>query len=304
MKIRNKNSLLRHALVLFWIINLTGLSRTATMRTSELDSLRAVIHSLQSKIQQQQAILTRLSRDFNATNAKVYQYKSEQNGRVNLFARLRMQNALKTSHQLADSIDSISGALRENKSKLQQAYAAAIQKIELEIQRQLRLIKLVHLDKQKRKIYLALVKKLEKEKADYTARLQTMKIDEKGWEKILIEPEDTLRRLKLKTALLEDFLQNLIRSFNALKKDIQKNLNDRKTYEELLDFYKELDESLDDDQDIFDRNRIDELEDKLEDLDRENARLRLRIITLKQDITILNAKIERFKDAIREKKLK
>lgn len=215
-----------------------------------------------------------------------------------------MQNALKTSHQLADSIDSTSRALREKKSRLQQAYAAAIQEIELEIQRQLRLVKLAPLDKRQRKIRLTLVKNLENEKAGYAARLQTMKIDEKGWEKILIEPGDRLRRLKLKTALLEDFLQNLNRSFNALKKDIQKKLSDRKTYEELLDFYKELDESLDDDQDIFDRNRIDELEDKLEDLDRENARLRHRVTALNQDITILNAKIERFKAAIRQKELK
>jgi len=301
MKICCDIRLSKSAIAIFGILNLICFLPIAAVQASELDSLRVFIRSLQSEIEQKQAVITQLSKEFNSINEKIYEYKADQNSGANPFSNLRMQNALKTSHELADSIDSINKQLRESKSKLQNACSAAIQQIELEIQHELEFIKLSPLDKRQRKNRLALVKNLENEKADYAARLQTIKVDEKGWEKIIIQPEDNLRRLQLKAALLEDFLSNLNQSVRFLESEIEKNRGDKKTYTELLDFYKELDESLDDDQDIFDRNRIEELRYKIEGLDGEFGRLKQQMSVLNRDITILKAVSERFKTAITEK---
>ena len=296
--------LIKSFLVIFIITNLVCLFPSVSVQASHLDSLRVLIRSLQSEIEQKQAVITQLSKEFNTINVRIYKYKAEQNIGVNPFSRLRMQNALKTSHQLADSLESTGRKLRVSTSRLQDAYSAAIQQIEIEIQQELSLMKSNLQDKHQRKNRLTLIRNLENEKVDYAARLQTMKVDEKGWEKILIQSEDTLRRLKLKAALLEDFLTNLRQSYNSLERDINKNLNDQSTYGELLDFYKELDESFDDDQDIFDRNRIEELQDKIENLDGEYGRLKNRMSILGRDILVLRAKIERFRTAINAKEAK
>jgi DNA repair exonuclease SbcCD ATPase subunit len=283
------------------ILNLSCFFSIAAVQGSELDSLKILIRSLQSEIEQKQAVIARLSEEFTSMNVKIYEYKAEQNNGVNPFSHLRMQNALKTSHQLADSLDSINKQLRESKSKLQQVYSTAIQKIEEKIQHELSLAKDNSQNRSQQKKQLNDIRKLENEKADYAARLQTLKVDEGGWEKIEIEPEDNRRRLKLKAALLEDFLRNLTQSVRSLESELEKNRSDRKTYMELRDFYKELAESLDDDQDIFDRNRVEELRDKLEALDREFGRLKQQMNVLNRDITILKAKIELFNSAITEK---
>jgi len=181
------------------------------------------------------------------------------------------------------------------------AYSAAIEHIERKIQGELTEVKRESRNRNEQKKRLNLIKHLEQEKAEYAGNLQKMQVDEKGWKKITIEAGDTLRRLKLKAALLEDFETNLKQSIQTLESGSRKNRDDKKTYAELLDFYKELDESLDDDQDIFDKSRIEELRDKIENSDTEFAELKQQMKTLNRDIAILKAKIEHFKSAISEK---
>ena len=280
---------------------LPGQVAVGAIQSSDLDSLRSLIYSLQDEIEKRQANLENLSERFNEINLQVYEYKADQNKGVSPIARLRGQNALKASHHLADSLDSVNKSLRAKKSALQRACVTAIHEIDLQIQHELIWIKGNPKDKRQRKARLTLIKDMENEKANYAARVQTTQVDEKGWEKITIEPEDTLRRLNLKTTLLEDFLTNLRQSLRALGRELATNAGDMKTYTELRDFYKELDESLDDDQDIFDRDRIEELQDKLDNLDSENRTLGKKQIVLNTDMAILIAKIDRFKVAIAEK---
>jgi len=287
--------------IALWILTSLCFLPLTAGQTLELDSLRVLIRSLQQDLLKKETLLSELSEEFNRVNEQIYKYKTEQNASVNPFLSLRMQNALKTSHQFADSLDSINQQLRESKSKLQHAFSVAIQQIEAKIQEHLTIAKQESQNRNLQKKQLNLIKKLETEKTDYTASLQTMEIDEKGWERIAIEAGDNLRRLKLKAALLEDFLNNLNQSIRTLESEREKNRGDRKTYTQLLDFYKELDESLDDDQDIFDRNRLEELRDKISNLDTEYARLKRQMSVLSRDVSILKAKIELFYSAITEK---
>ena len=287
--------------ITLWILTSLCFLPLAAGQTLELDSLRVLIRSLQNDMEKKETLLSGLSEEFNSVNERIYKYKTEQNAGVNPFLNLRMQNALKTSHQFADSLDSINQQLRDSKSKLQQAFSEAIKLIEAKIQEHLTIAKQESQNRNLQKKQLNLIKKLENEKTDYTASLQTMEIDEKGWERIAIEAGDNLRRLKLKAALLEDFLNNLNQSIRTLESEREKNRGDRKTYTQLLDFYKELDESLDDDQDIFDRNRLEELRDKISNLDTEYARLKRQMSVLSRDVSVLKAKIELFYSAITEK---
>lgn len=267
---------------------------------SDLDSLRVVIRSLQTDIELNKAVVASLSTRFNAVNEKIYVYKTEQNAGTNPFSQLRMQDALKVSHLLADSLDSNTVKLRADALRLQHTLLIAQQQIDVEIQRQLDLAKQTPLNRSQQKEHIREIGKLEKEKAEYAAGLQTMNVEEEGWQKIVNQPQDTLRRLRLKLTLLQDFVVSLDQAIASAKEDIEKNRNDRKTYVNLLDFYKELDESLDD-QDIFDRNRIEEVRTKIENLDNEFVRLTQNATALNRDMTVLRAKVERFKLLIVER---
>ena len=300
MKIYQDIYSFKRSLVVFTTLIIFCLLLSVSVQASDLDSLRVLIRSFQNKIEQKESFITQLSQEFNTINAKIYEYKTVQTSGVASFSG-RLRNALKASHQLADTLDFVTRQIREDKSKLQNAYSAAIEHIERKIQGELTEVKRESRNRNEQKKRLNLIKHLEQEKAEYAGNLQKMQVDEKGWKKITIEAGDTLRRLKLKAALLEDFEKNLKQSIQTLESGSRKNRDDKKTYAELLDFYKELDESLDDDQDIFDKSRIEELRDKIENSDTEFAELKQQMKTLNRDIAILKAKIEHFKSAISEK---
>ncbi len=280
------------------LINIASLVVCMSVRATELDSLRVLIRSLQHTIEQKQKVMTGLSKEFNKVNREIYKYKVEKRQGMNPLSRLQMQNALRISHQLADSIDATSQYLRKERLRLQQVYKAAIGQIQIAIGQEMSHVKLNGHDKNRSKRQLDYISDLEDEMTVYSNRLQKMQIDEKGWEKIRIESGDSIRRLKLKMALLEDFLKNLGNYSTILKTDNQKIQSERKTYLELLDFYKELEESLDDDQDIFDHNRLDELQEKIDNLDGESAKLKNQMAVLQQDIRHIKVKIGRFRDTI------
>jgi len=280
------------------LVNIASLVVGMSVRATELDSLRVLINSLQNTIEQKQRVMAGLSKEFNKVNRKVYKYKAKKRQGMNPLSRLQMQNALRISHQLADSIDTTSQYLRKQKLRLQQVYKTAIRQIQIAIEQEMSSVKLNGPDKNRSKSQLNRIRELENEMTVYSSRLQKMQIDEKGWEKIRIEPGDSIRRLKLKLALLEDFLKNLENYSISLNTDNQKIQSERKTYQELLDFYTELEESLDDDQDIFDHNRLDELQEKIDNLDGESAKLKKQMAVLQQDIGYIKVKIGRFRNTM------
>ena len=280
------------------LVNIASLAVCVSVRATELDSLRVLIRSLQNDIEQKQTVMTRLSKEFNKANREIYKYKVDKRQGMNPFSRLQMQNALRISHQLADSVDATSQYLRKKRLRLQQVYKAAIGQIQIAIEQEMSHVKLNGHDKNRSKRQLDYISDLEEEMTVYSNRLQKMQIDEKGWEKIRIEPGESIRRLKLKLALLEDFRKNLEHYSTSLKTDNQKIQSERKTYLELLDFYTELEESLDDDQDIFDHNRLDELQEKIDNLDGESAKLKKQIAVLQQDISHIKVKIGRFRNLL------
>lgn len=299
MKINHDIYFFKRSPVLFTLI-LYCVFLSVSAQASDLDSLRVLIRSLQNKIEQKETVITQLSQEFNTINAKIYDYKAVQTSGAASFSR-RLRNALKASHQLADTLDFVNKQIREDKSKLQNVYSTAIEHIEQKIQNELTEAKRAFRKRNEQKKRLSRIKKLEHEKAEYAGSLQKMQIDEKGWEKIIIEAGDTLRRLKLKAALLEDFRTNLKQSIRTLESELKKNRGDKKTYTEILDFYKELDDSLDDDQDIFDRSRIEELHDKIENLDAEFTKLKRQKTILNRDVIILEAQVQSFKTVISNK---
>jgi len=280
------------------LVNIASLAVCVSVRATELDSLRVLIRSLQNDIEQKQTVMTRLSKEFNKANREIYKYKVDKRQGMNPFSRLQMQNALRISHQLADSVDATSQYLRKQRLRLQQVYKAAIGQIQIAIEQEMSHVKLNGHDKNRSKRQLDYISDLEEEMTVYSNRLEKMQIDEKGWEKIRIEPGESIRRLKLKLALLEDFRKNLEHYSTSLKTDNQKIQSERKTYLELLDFYTELEESLDDDQDIFDHNRLDELQEKIDNLDGESAKLKKQIAVLQQDISHIKVKIGRFRNLL------
>jgi len=143
------------------------------------------------------------------------------------------------------------------------------------------------------------IQKLGKEKLSYLNLLQSIQISKEEWQSLEIEPGDTPQRIEMKIAILNDKLNKLERSISQEEEKLEELKKDRKVHEEMLDFYIELSRSVEDEQDIFDRNRIDEVKDHLENLSIKIREMENRIIEMKVNEVNLKKKIEKFKVALK-----
>lgn len=276
------------------LLLLASRAEKALGQTPALDSLRATILSLQKGVARQDSTIASLSGGFKEVNDRIFRYKSALND-GNPLQQIRLQEALKTSHELADRLEAAEKQRRETQRQLHAAYAAMAPLIDTAIRSLIR-------RSGSHKDELALIRKLEKEKAVYAARLRTAPAEEKDWEKIEIEPEDTPQRVKLKTALLEDYWRKLQDTRRAAQNELEKRKNERKTYVEMQDFYRDLEQSIDDDRELIDSNRLDELRDKIESLTNAIKEISNQAENLSLDIDVLKAKIEHFKKAAGERR--
>jgi hypothetical protein len=274
------------------LLLLTSRAEKALGQTPALDSLRATILSLQTGMAQQDSIIASLSGGFKEVNDRIFSYKSA-DGDGNPLQQLRLQDALKTSHELADHLEAAEKQRLEAQRQLRAAYAAMGPLIDTEIRNLIR-------RSGSHKDELALIQKLEQEKAVYAARLRTAPAEEKDWEKIKLAPEDTPQRVKLKTALLEDYRRKLVERRSAAQNELEKRKSERTTYIELQDFYRDLEQSIDDDRELIDSSRPDELRDKIESLADTIKEISNQVENLSLDIDVIKAKIEDFKKAAGE----
>lgn len=285
-------------LLLFGLANGSELLRKSA--TTEIDSLRMLIQVAQDSLIKLESIQSQLEREFQQVNARIYHYKQDStNG--NPLKNYRLQSALKTSHKMADQIEKHEMQIKSLEKKLQYLYQTSIQQIDREIQKNLTNSKKAFDQKKNSSIKFKTIQKLEKEKADYYDRLKAIKIIDEDWKNLRLEPGDTSQRIQLKTAILQDKRTSLELSIQQQNVRLEELKKDRKVYQEMLGFYADLKLAIDDEQEFFDRNRIDELKDRVDDIDTKIRELEQDIYEMNADAESLKIKIELFRSAASDK---
>ncbi len=253
-----------------------------------LDSLREEIQNCQDSLLVLEKNKSQKLQNFKRVNDQIYKLKQEPNQPLLQF---RLQNALKSSREIADFISELDRHSQKNKTRLQIMYHEIIKQIDDEIQKRM------NEKSSPNRIEMSGIQKLRKEKLFYMNMLQTLHIDEQEWLEIKIDPDDTPERIRMKTMILKDKLAKLERYIAQENEKLVEFKKEQKVQNEMLNFYQELSRSVEDEQEIFDRNRIEEVKDNLENIATKVRELEIEILNMKVSSVNLKEKIKQFEAA-------
>ncbi len=265
----------------------------------DVDSLRTVIRIKQDSLSQLKSMQLHRQDEFQSINAKIYRYK--ENKGSNPLKDYRLQNELKKSRKMADQIEKNKIQINSLENELQHLYQVAIKQIDRKIQNNLANSKNA-LNQTKKPSDFETIQNLEKEKADYYNRLKAINDVDEDWKKLRIEPGDTRQRIQMKTAILQDKLANIELVIQQRKQRLQELDKDRQVYQEMMGFYVDLKLAVDEEQEFFDRNRVDELQDQIDSIDKKRKELRQEIHKMSANADTLKNKVVIFKNAAQNQK--
>lgn len=263
-----------------------------------LDSMRATIQMMQDSLTTYQKSKEKIDREFQKINVKIYNDKKKLEKGANPLLRFRLNAKLKSSQEIANTIEVLDKNIQSLQMRLQQQYKAIILVIDKQVENRLEFIRENKEKKGKINLELEQIRKLEKEKIVYTNQLQEIQVGRATWQNIKIEKNDSPQRIKMKLAILQDKLQNLERFILREKKRQIDLKRDRKVYDEMYGFYKELSRSIDDEMEFVDRNRIDELKDRVENISDKIHQSEVKLDEMKTNKIALEKKIRQFQAAL------
>ncbi len=261
----------------------------------EISELKQQISTLQDSMESVQKQTDSIEVAFNAVNKNIYRYQKDLEANNNPLIRLRLDGALRSARDIGDRLERLNQIRRAFKQRLNVLYAEAISAIDKEIE----LLTAENHDSQSAKFQrknFERIASLEAEKSAFHQLLSKKPVQVADWRLLKIEENDSPRRIRLKKSILEDQLRKLLQQIDD--HDIRQKAiaKDQKLYQEMLEFYTELNQGIDDEQEFFDRNRLDELNDRLDVLGNEMKTLDEKIALLDRDVELLREKLGNFPD--------
>lgn len=145
------------------------------------------------------------------------------------------------------------------------------------------------------------IQALSKEKSEYLELVNSTQIQVAEWQSINLEPDDSIQRINLKLSLLKDKAAKLSRVISQSEGRLEEYEKNYKMQKEMLGFYLDLSRSVEDEQGIFDRNRLDEMNDQIEILTKKIEIITEEIAENRLNFVHLQAKIDLFSLKLREK---
>ncbi len=272
------------------------------LQFSTLDSLEAGVAIRQDSLVKLEALNQRLENRFQMINQQVSELKQALATSNNPLTRLNLNNRLKTSRQMADSLAENNVRIRNVKIHLQRLYNQILVMLDQEIERLLASRKAMPNDSQLKNRIVRELEALDRKKERYRQLLESETGSRPEWQSLQIEASDTPQRISLKINVLRDQRIRFLSDSLVLEQQLQTLLKDRNIYRELLAFYGELSTSVEDEQEFFDRNRIDEIKDRLDTLSDEILTLKSRKKKIITDMILLNEKIQEFTAVLQDKR--
>ncbi|KAA3610619.1 MAG: hypothetical protein DWQ05_21620 [Calditrichaeota bacterium] len=262
-----------------------------------LDSLRIAIVRQQASLDSVQQVRSTQMLKFSEVNGQINEYKIELGKQRQPLLEFRLNAALKKSRELADKISILDARVNQIKVNLQELYKQMIATLDTEIRSLLSSSN----SKTPNQAALNSSQRLSKEKSGYFSRLNSIKINVSEWQNITIEANDSPQRIMMKTTLLKDKAARLERVILQDEERLRELEKDKKMQNEMLVFYLDLSRTLEDEQGIFDRDRLEELKDQSENFAREIQIIKSQISENKLNSVNLYEKISRFTQAWKKK---
>lgn len=261
---------------------------------TNINNLKQQITLLQDSLEISQQQVDSIETIFDLYNEDIYQLQKNLESDNNPLLNIRLDRALRSAREIGNNLVEHNETLRRYEAQLQALYRKCIQVIEQEV------IKLTaekdgikSIEAQRK--HLEKIEALESEKSSFHQLLEKKPIKGIDWRSLVIEENDSPRRIRLKKAIMDEQLVKLsgqIIEHENRKKTIEKDV---KLYQEMLEFYNELNQGIDDDQEFLDQNRIEELNDRLDDLTSELKVLEGETEVLNRDLIVLRQRLTKFR---------
>ncbi len=258
-----------------------------------IDSLRISIATdeiVLSKLKSQKETISEL---FKSINNKIYEIKLKNTG--NLLNNIKLSQYLKESNLYADSIETINSLVNRILLSLNNKYNSVITILNGMILTEQEKFKKETVAQKKIDIFNN-IQDMEKEKQKFLDKLNinTTKINIET--PVEIEAGDSFESVKLKIDILYDRINYIDKERNRLSESQNELKSEILIYQDMLDFLAELRLNIDEEQDFYDRDRVNQLRYQIRDIKSELSDNEIKLKNMGVEKNKCLYKIDKFKN--------
>ncbi|MHB1687063.1 MAG: hypothetical protein ACYCVH_06800 [Ignavibacteriaceae bacterium] len=259
---------------------------------STIDSLRTSISRDENNLSKLKLQKENIYKIFNQINNKIYKIKL--NNSDDPISRIELNKYLKVSNLYANSLDSLNSLINSSLSLLNIKYNNLITKLNGMILNEQEKFK-KETNAQKKINIFETIQKLDKERQKYLDSINKSSTKMDLSIPLNIEPNDSFERIKLKIDIINDRIhytdeerRTLLNRQNELKSELS-------IYQDMLDFMADLRLNIDEEQDFYDRDRVNQLHYHVREIKKELSEVEIRLKTIDVEKSRFLEKLKIFK---------
>lgn len=231
---------------------------------------------------------------FKAVNKKITLLKKELKNKFNPLKKIELNDNLKKSNSLANQIDSINNRRLTLNKKLNDLYKILVELLNSNLNAKLKILKQIN-DLSKKIEIIKQINSMEQQKKQLNNLIQKKTVFNTKKLNLVIEPDDDFVRIQLKTDIIKDKINSLKKVENELnitKKELNSDLS---IYKEMLDFIKDIRRDIDEEQEIYGQDKIDQFNmyisktnEKLNNIKKSIASVKINIKKYSEKLKLFN----------------
>lgn len=273
-------------------------SKTILAQSALVDSLQSNIDSIKDSISILDSHKIQLTKSFDRINEEIYELKSDLKENDNIFSKFNLENLLKKATLYADSISKINTLIESLDADLTKNYEIIINELALLIEQEAGLLKNAKSSKEKVAI-LNKLHSLEKSKQIYQDLIGNVLPIERKTPPLIIEPDDSIERIKLKINIVKDKISQTQIEEKYLLQRKEELKSDRSIYEEMLSFIHDLKQDIDEEQEFYDQDRVDQLKSKIKKIELKISGIDERLIEIKNEEKNYDELLKKFNEYLK-----
>lgn len=258
-----------------------------------LDSLRASIATDENTLINLKSQKETISKLFKSINDKIYEIKLKKTS--NLLNNIKLNQYLKESNLYADSIDTINSLVNSILLSLNNKYNSVITRLNEMILTEQEKFKKETIAQKKIDIFNN-IQDMEKEKQKFLDKLNidTTRINIET--PVEIEAGDSFESVKLKIDILYDRVHYIDKERNRLSENQNELKSEMLIYQDMVDFLAELRLNVDEEQDFYDRDRVNQLRYQIREIKSELSDNEIKLKSMGAEKNKCLYKIDKFKN--------
>lgn len=287
-------NLLKKYFLISLLIIFSVLSNELSGQIGSLDSLRTSISNSEKILEKLKLQKEAVSLSFDRINSKIYRLKLNLSNSDNPLTRIELNKNLKESNLYADSIETLNLLIRRSTSLLSSQYKDIISILnELILSEQNKFKK--ETNTQTKINIFEKVRQLDDERQKYQNLIskQTPAINLKI--SLNIEPGDTYNTIQLKIDIVNDRI-NSGNDERRLLFDKQKELrSELSIYQDMVDFMNDLRLNIDEEQEFYDRDRVNQLRYNIKQIKNKIQNIDERLKSIDKEEKLFMDKLDKLK---------